>query len=84
MVPPILSSTDGTTWSTELDVVTDLGAGFTVPGIPFRDSDGSDYISIRKSDDTGVIKKRTSGGTWSTVDTINNLRGAMMALRTVA
>lgn len=81
----VLSSTDGTTWSTELDVVADLGAGNgVVPGSPFRDSDGSDYLPIRNSNDTGVIKKRTSGGTWSTVDTINNLRGAMMALRTVA
>ena len=80
----ILKSTDGSSWSTDLDVVADLGAGFAVPGFPYLDSDGSIYWPLRKGDNTGVIKKRTSGGTWSTVDTINNLRGPLMALKTVS
>ena len=79
----ILSSTDGTTWSTDLDVVADLGAGYNVPGVPYLDSDDSIYWAIRKSDNTGFIKKRTSAGTWSTVDTINNLRGPIVALKVV-
>jgi len=79
----ILSSTDGTTWVTDLDVVADLGVGYTVSGVPYLDSDGSIYWPIRKSDNTGFIKKRTSAGVWSTVDTINNLRGPLVALKTV-
>lgn len=80
----IIKTTDGTSWSTDLDVVADLGAGYNVPGYPYLDSDGSIYWPIRKADNTGFIKKRTSGGAWSTVDTIANLRGPLMALKTVA
>ena len=80
----ILSSTDGTSWSTDLDIVADLGTAYIVSGTPYRDSDGSSYWPIRRSDNTGFIKKRTSAGTWSTVDTIDNLRGPVMALKTVS
>lgn len=80
----IVSSTDGSSWSTDLDVVADLGAGYTVSGTPYLDSDGSIYWPLRKSDNTGFIKKRTSAGSWSTVDTIDNLRGPLTALRTVS
>jgi hypothetical protein len=79
----ILSSTDGTTWATDLDIVADLGAGYVVSGIPVLDSDGSIYWSLRKSDNTGFIKKRTSAGVWSTVDTIANLRGPIQLLKVV-
>ncbi len=79
----ILSSTDGTTWVTDLDIDADLGATHFVSGIPYLDSDGSIYWPIRKSDDTGFIKKRTSAGVWSTVDTIAALHGPMQALKVV-
>ena len=79
----IVKTTDGTSWSTDLDIVADLGAGYGVSGTPFLDSDGSIYWPLRKSDNTGFIKKRTSAGTWSTVDTINDLRGPLLALKTV-
>ena len=80
----IIKTTDGTTWSTDLDVVADLGAGFTVSGFPYTDSNGDIYWPLRKADNTGFIKKRTSAGTWSTVDTIANLRGTMQALKVLS
>lgn len=79
----IIKSTDGTSWSTDNDVVAALGAGYNVSGVPYLDTDGSIYWPIRKADNTGFIRKRTSAGVWSTVDTINNLRGPLLALRTV-
>lgn len=79
----IVKSTDGTSWTTDLDIVADLGAGYTVSGFPYLDSDGAIYWPLRKADDTGFIKKRTSAGVWSTVDTIAALRGQIVALRTV-
>jgi hypothetical protein len=83
-VQRIVKSTDGTTWATDLDIVADLGAGYIVSGFPYLDSDDSIYWPLRKSDNTGFIKKRTSAGVWSTVDTIANLRGPMMALKVVS
>jgi hypothetical protein len=79
----ILKSTDGSSWSTDLDIDADLGAGYAVSGVPFLDSDGSIYWPLRKSDNTGFIKKRTSAGVWSTVDTIANLRGPILPLKVV-
>jgi hypothetical protein len=79
----ILSSTDGTSWVTDLDIDADLGVGYAVSGVPFLDSDGSIYWPLRKSDNTGFIKKRTSAGAWSTVDTIANLRGPILPLKVV-
>jgi hypothetical protein len=80
----ILSSVDGTTWLTDLDIDADLGVGYAVSGQPYLDTDGSIYWALRKSDNTGFIKKRTSAGVWSTVDTIANLRGPILPLKVVA
>jgi hypothetical protein len=81
----ILASTDGTTWTTDLDVVADLGAGYTVSGIPYLDTvTGSIYWNLRQSDNDGFIKRRTSAGTWSTVDTFDDLRGPILPLKVVA
>ena len=70
--------------TTDLDIPTDTGANKEVAGIPYLDSDGSIYWYIKsQSGNVGVTKKRTSAGSWSTVDSTNALRGPIQALKVV-
>jgi hypothetical protein len=79
----ILSSTDGTTWVTDFDISANH-ASHIISGIPYLDTDGSIYWMLKRSDNVGVIKKRTSAGVWSTVDSFNELRGPILPLKVVA
>lgn len=66
----ILKTTDGSTYTTEYDVGSNLNNSYGRPGHPVVDTNGDIYwpvISVASS--TAKILKRTAAGVWSTVDT---------------
>ena len=85
----ILRSTDGTNFSTELDVGARLNNAHEYAGIPYVDSNGDIYWPVVTSGQLGKILKRTfAGGAWSVVDGNDNhlsdgnpMRGPINAIR---
>lgn len=78
----ILRSTDGTTWSTDRDVdTTDGGVAGNFPGSGLFYSSELFYVfrSTAVGLTNGFVMKRTSGGTWSKVDT-DNFGGPLVTL----
>jgi hypothetical protein len=79
----IVSSTDGTTWGTEYDVKTNVGVSYTQSGYPFLDrATGHLYWPVMQTTNETQLLRRTSGGTWSIVDSSNQLmRGPIASIR---
>lgn len=74
----ILRSTDGTTWSTDRDIKANdsPAAPPQFPGGSLIDVNGNVYYALKSTATAtadGFLMKRTSGGSWSKVDTANYL-----------
>ena len=77
----ISSSTDGTTWATDFDIATNVGATYVRSGYPFIDTNGTIYWTVLDDSNNSVIMTRTSAGTWSTiVEADPLLRGPMTSI----
>ena len=68
-VSSILSTTDGSAYSTDYDIEANISNGHASAGCPIRDTNGDIYWVVRSTGVGDRILKRTAAGSWSSVDT---------------
>jgi hypothetical protein len=75
----IMKSTDGTTWTQELDIVALVGGvTYAFSGYPVLDTNGDIYWPVLSpgSGDGKTLKRAFAGGAWTVVDT-STIRGTI-------